>query len=76
MRNFFEPPITRAYVNIDALKVRLGDFSTVLDLHLDQYAKTIAVMVPCLTVKITVRMTLSSTNPSYLQVDDLKVYVR
>jgi hypothetical protein len=64
-------------VNIDALKVRLGDFGTLLDIHQDQYAKTIAVMVPCLTVKITVRMTLSSTIPSYLQVDDLKkVYVR
>jgi hypothetical protein len=62
--------------NMEVLKVGLREFGSVLDLREDRYARAIAGMIPCLTGEITVRMPLSATIPSYLQVGDYKVYKR
>jgi hypothetical protein len=65
-----------ANANMEVMKVRLREFGTVLDLRRDRYAGATAGMIPCLTGQLTVRMTLNSPIPSYLQVGEHKVYIR
>ncbi|EFX62579.1 hypothetical protein DAPPUDRAFT_270188 [Daphnia pulex] len=65
-----------ANANMEVMKVRLREFGTVLDLRRDRYAGATAGVIPWLTGQLTVRMTLNSPIPSYLQVGEHKVYIR